>query len=114
MTATLKSAAKLAGQCVEDKSFYVACIAKRADGATVNSINHCVHGQPIPEHHAEARVLRKCDYGATLYVARVLRRDKETWANAKPCGRCQALIRNYGVKKVYYTIGPNEWGVWIP
>ena len=107
-------AAQLAGKSQDDKSFYMACVAKRADGAIVSSVNHCVSGQAIPEHHAEARVLRKCDYGAVLYLARVLKRDRETWANAKPCKRCQALIRNYGVKKVYYTVGPNEWDVWIP
>jgi hypothetical protein len=46
-------------------------IAKRADGAVVYSVNHSVSDQRIPEHHAEARVLRKCDFGSILYVARV-------------------------------------------
>ena len=112
MVALLKKAIQIARENQERKSFYMACVAKRADGAVVSSVNHCVSNQCIPEHHAEARVLRKCDYGAVLYVARV-HKDRITVAQAKPCKRCQALIRHHGVKKVYYTIGPNEWGVWI-
>jgi deoxycytidylate deaminase len=113
MPILLEKALQLARTSPDQKSFYMACVARRADGATVSSVNHCVRGQCIPKHHAEARVLRKCDHGATLYVARV-HKDRVTVAKAKPCKRCQSLIRNYGVKKVYYTIGPNEWGVWIP
>ena len=44
--------------------------------------------------------------------ARVLRDG--FWALAWPCGGCRLLIRNRGVKKVYYIIGPNEYGVWNP
>jgi tRNA(Arg) A34 adenosine deaminase TadA len=113
MLALLNKAVQLAKDNSDDKSFHMACVAKRADGAIVSSVNHCVHGQPIPQHHAEARALRKCDYGSVLYVARVLK-DKTTWGNAKPCKKCQALIKNMGVKRVYYTVGPNEWGTWIP
>jgi tRNA(Arg) A34 adenosine deaminase TadA len=113
MPSLLKKALHIARRSTDEKNFYMACVAKRADGAVVCSENHSVHGQPIPEHHAEARVLRKCDYGSVLYVARVLK-DRETWANAKPCPKCQALIRNMGVKRVYYTVGPNEWEIWIP
>jgi deoxycytidylate deaminase len=113
MLTLLKKAVWIAGESPDKKSFYMACVGKRADGAIVSSVNHCVSNQRIPKHHAEARVLRKCDHGSTLYVARVLK-DKKTWANAKPCKKCQALIKNMGVKRVYYTVGPNEWGTWIP
>jgi tRNA(Arg) A34 adenosine deaminase TadA len=113
MLQLLEKALQIAKESPDQKSFYMACVARRTDGAIVSSVNHSVSSQAIPSHHAEARVLRKCDYGAILYVARV-HKDKETIAMAKPCKRCQALIRNYGVKKVYYTIGQNEWGVWIP
>jgi len=114
MLTLLNKAVVLAGESRDDKSFYMACIAKRADGAIISSVNHCVSGQCIPEHHAEARALRKCDYGAVLYIARVLKRDRKTWAMASPCAFCRALIKNRGVKKAYYTIGPNRWGTWIP
>lgn len=110
----LKKAAQLAGESRDEKSFYMACIVVRSDGAVVSSVNHNVAGQPIPEHHAEARALRKADHGCVLYVARVLKRDRKTWAMAYPCAFCRALIKNRGVKKAYYTIGPNRWGTWVP
>lgn len=112
MIKLLKKAAHLAGTNKDIKNFYMACVAVRKDGAIVTGINHCVSGQRIPEHHAEARALRKAGVGAVLYVARVLKVDKKTWANSKPCAYCRYKIRSQGVIRVYYTIGPNEWGVW--
>jgi pyrimidine deaminase RibD-like protein len=114
MIELLHKAAQLAGECQAEKSFYMACLVVRRDGATVASVNHDISGQAIPSGHAEARALRKADHGSVLYVARVLKRDRKTWAMAYPCAFCRALIRNRGVKKAYYTIGPNRWGTWIP
>jgi deoxycytidylate deaminase len=108
----LRQAAMTAGKCDDIKTFFLAAVAERKDGAVVTSVNHAVFGQKNYDHHAESRVLRKCDYGAILYVARVMKADKKTWANARPCSRCRALIQNLGIKKVFYTIGPNEYGIW--
>lgn len=91
------------------KNYLIAAIAQRTDGAIVISQNSQTK-EPEPNAHAEVRVLKKADIGCTLYVARVLRDG--TWAMAKPCNKCQTRIRNRGVKRVYYTIGPDEWGVW--
>lgn len=91
------------------KEYLLACIIKRKDGAIVFSQNATVD-RPRPQLHAEARALRKADAGCVLYVARI-KRDGN-WAIAKPCKFCQALIRNKRVKRVYYTIGPGEYGVW--
>lgn len=109
----LNSAIKIAGQCKNKKEFYLGCVAKRNDGAIVSSVNHSFSGQRVFMHHAESRVLRKCDYGSILYVARVYK-DRKTIANAMPCSHCQHFIRNMGVKKVYYTIDQNTFGVWYP
>lgn len=111
----LKEAAKLAAKDLQSKKKYIfAAIAKRTDGAVVRSINHDCPDRHF-DHHAEARVLRKTDKGgAVLYVARVLKDKKTSWARAKPCPRCQVLIKRMGVKAVYYTIGPNEYGCWFP
>ena len=92
MVTLLEEAAKLAASCNNKKSYYMACISKRSDGAIVSSVNHGVFGQKIPCHHAEARVLRKSNMGSILYVARVLK-DRVTWAHAKPCAYCQKLIK---------------------
>lgn len=93
----------------QNKNFLLGCIAQRKDGVFVRSTNSTVR-VPTPSAHAESRVLRKAGYGATLWVARVIRDG--SWALAKPCIDCQILIKNRGVKRVYYTIGPNEYGVW--
>ncbi len=107
----LDVAAALALSDKNRKNFRLGCVVKRSDGAIVTATNH--HTQiPNPTAHAEARALRKSDWGCILYVARVIKNGE--WALAKPCKRCQAIIRNRGVKTVYYTIGPGEYGIWHP
>jgi len=108
----LDDAAKLAAETKQEgKQFLLGCIAERQDGVLVKSTNAKVR-TPEASGHAEARSLRKAGFGATLWVARVLRDG--SWAMAKPCKHCETLIRNKGVKKVYYTTGPNSWESWDP
>ena len=42
------------------------------------------------------RFLSKC----TLIV---VRGNKNTLSNSKPCKKCLALIKTYGIKKIYYS-----------
>lgn len=93
----------------EDRNYLIGCVALREDGAVVVAPNILTKK---PEHsaHAEARNLKKSGSGAILWVARIHRSGE--WANAKPCIKCQTLIRNKKVKKVFYTVGPNEWSCW--
>lgn len=107
----LKEAAKIAATNDLDKNFIFGCIARRKDGTLVYSTNILVQ-KPTPEGHAEARILRKAGHGAVLWIARILRDG--SWAMAKPCPDCQTLIKNRRVSRVYYTIGPDEYGVWDP
>lgn len=107
----LKLAAQYALKGEEDRNYYLACVVKRADGAITASYNER-NKVPIHRCHAEARAVLKADKGSTLYVARITRLGD--WGMARPCKRCQAAIRNHGIIKVYYTIGPNEYGVWLP
>jgi len=108
----LEDAAKLAANSRQnDKHFLLGCIAERQDGTLVKSTNAEVR-TPSASAHAEARSLRKAGFGAILWVARVLRDG--SWAMAKPCKHCETLIINKGVKKVYYTTGPNSWESWDP
>lgn len=100
------------------KRYLLAAVIVRNDGAIVVSQNSMVKAfgksdiyESTPSAHAEARALRKADSGCTLYVARVLKKDN-SWAMSKPCAKCQTLIKNKNVSKVYYTIAPGEYGVW--
>ncbi len=67
----------------------------------------------IPESHAEGRVLRKLGKRGTLYVARVTKVTRE-FAMSRPCPMCQNRIKAFDVKKVYYTINKDQYGVWTP
>lgn len=110
MEKLLKETAKIA-QKGQKRAFKIGCIAKRKDGAFVHSTNG-KSPHVNPKVHAEARVLNKAGRGSQLWVARVTANGELTMA--KPCKKCQALIIAKGVKKVYYSISPTEYGVWYP
>lgn len=107
----IELAARTAKAGTDDRNFQLGCVAVRKDGAIVVSTNEMTR-TPQPSGHAESRALRKAGHGATLYVARVTRNGD--LAMAKPCPRCQALIRSFGVVKVHYTIDNESIGVWSP
>ncbi|RSM88429.1 hypothetical protein DMH25_40985 [Streptomyces sp. WAC 01325] len=56
--------------------------------------------------HAEEAVLRKVSNarGVDIYVARVDGRGRP--AMAKPCERCQAALRDAGIRRIYFTVDP--------
>jgi len=101
------------------RGFWIGAVGIRKDGTMVFSKNGAFFSttvndyQAVPEVHAEGRVLRKMDFGGTLYVARVARKDRSLQM-ARPCGMCQVKIRSKGIKKVYYTINDKQFGVWYP
>ena len=88
---------------------FIGAVAIRKDGTLVHSRNgitirpDCIS----PSSHAEARVLRKSGYGATIYVARV--KKDGSLAMAKPCSRCMAALKSRGAEMVYWTISNNDW-----
>lgn len=68
--------------------------------------------------HAEldaiCKARTKCDIsGSKIYVARIRKADGEV-AMARPCPICETALSAYGVKRAYYTIAPNEYGVMKP
>jgi cytidine deaminase len=102
------------------RNFWLGCIGIRQDGAMVSSRNGAAehstsvkHYQLVPSAHAEGRVLRKLGWGGTIFVARVSRKDRSL-AMARPCGMCQVRLKAFNVKKVYYTINPDQYGLWNP
>jgi len=51
--------------------------------------------------------------GCTIYVAR-LRSPESKYGEvglSRPCNICQKVLLSYGLKKAYYTINDNEYGV---
>jgi tRNA(Arg) A34 adenosine deaminase TadA len=90
------------------KQHQVGAVGVRKDGAIVVSSNISTR-VPEPEAHAEARLAKKLDWGATVYVARILRDG--TMGLARPCKNCMAALRWKGVKIVYYSISNIEYGV---
>lgn len=91
------------------RNFWLGAAGLRADGALVRARNG-PSKQVEPSAHAETRLIRKLDLGATVFVARISRATGQ-WALAKPCEGCKYRLLAKGVKKIYYTIGPNEYGV---
>ena len=56
---------------------------------------------------SEARLCRKLDKGATVYLVRLTKDG--VWNQSKPCPLCIKTMRRARVKKVYYATGPNQW-----
>lgn len=83
------------------RTFNVCAIGIRSDGAIVVSQNGSDRIRN-PNIHAEARLVNKLDYGATVYVIRC--RADGSFGIAKPCPNCEQLLRNARVKQVFYTI----------
>ena len=102
----LWEAARLAFKRKDMRSHYVGAIGWRADGTRVRA-----HNSPAPEKepsiHAEARLVHKLDVGATVWVARMSRIGQ--LALAKPCPNCERALRGRGVRRVYYSTGPDSF-----
>lgn len=116
----LLDAADMALPTVDDdpRLFWLGSIGIRDDGTIVKSKNGAVKFstsvedyQLVPTSHAEGRVLRKLGYYGTLFVARVSRKDGSL-AMSAPCPMCSIRIKSFKVKKVYYTINSNSYGIW--
>lgn len=106
----------------DERSYHLGALGVRADGAIVLSRNG-----PLPLEskangrymrtpqayahllaHAEHRLCRKLNAGSVVYVARL--KAEGEWAMARPCRACGARLTARGVRRVYYTIAPNDYG----
>lgn len=122
MLELLKLAAQYSISNIKDERLYLlGAVGVRKDGRIVHARNDAVFDsyaremlpytyKRFPESHAEARLTKKLDFGATVYVARVMK-GSGNLAISKPCSSCERKLRAFRVKKVYYTISSNEWGV---
>ena len=106
----LELATKIAkANAAVEKHFLFGIVAQRNDGTIVISTNIRTRN-PMIAAHSEARILKKCDQGATLWISRIDRMGN--WVMAQPCSQCSSLIRNRGVRKVHFTISNGVYGVW--
>jgi hypothetical protein len=94
------------------RAFLLGAVGIRSDGTMVRALNSAVEF-PDRRVHAEFRVARKLDQGATVYVARV-RFDSFEFGMARPCTHCRQLLASKRVVRVYYTINSFQYGVWLP
>ena len=89
----------------DQRTYRIGAVAVRRDGAVVSARNGSAERR-TPEIHAEARISRKLDLFATVYVARVSAADN--WALARPCPDCMRTLARKSAT-VYWTVGPGEY-----
>ena len=82
----------------------------RSDGVIVASFNGSP-SEPEWAHHAESRLCRKMTPNSIVAVIRIL--ADGSWASSRPCASCERCMARIGIKKCYYSIAPNEFGVMI-
>lgn len=90
------------------RHYRLGAVGIRTDGVTVTANNvSCQHFSPTA--HAEARLVRKLNWGSKVYVVRILRNGD--LAKARPCPQCQKILRGKGIQTVFYSISNFEYGV---
>jgi hypothetical protein len=103
----------------DQRNFLLGCVAERRDGTIVSARNGAVRCldtddyQLIPEAHAEWRCGRKMGKYATVYVARVARKDGAL-VMSRPCPSCQIRLRSLKVERAYYSINDVQYGIYFP
>jgi len=106
------------------KNHWFGCVGIRSDNAIVYSRNIPAHigkeagSAKIKAAHAEARLVQKLDYGSEIYVVRIAKKktedDSSTFLIARPCCMCETVIRSKKIRRVYYSINNDQYGVWDP
>ena len=102
----LNLAAKISRLKKDDRQYFLGAVGERSDGTCVFSYNGAPP-EPCAEHHCEFRLSRKLDVLATVYLARTGADGR--WLNSRPCPPCQTRMKSVRVKKIYYTVGPQEY-----
>lgn len=102
----LELAAKISRHKSDKRNYCLGAVGIRSDNAMVRAYNGPTDN-PNPHIHCEARLVRKLDKGAEVFLARTT--ADGVWANSKPCKNCLRAMRRIKVSRLYYTSGPNEW-----
>lgn len=99
-------AAKIKGKDIRRCRFGV--IGLRKDGKIIRSKNMPFKNKNY-KIHAEYRLCAKLDLYSIVFVVRVRRDNKLTLA--KPCDNCIKAMKLKKVRKCFYSINENEYGV---
>lgn len=99
----LELAAQVSRLKDDDRTYFLGAVGIRKDGVIVCAANGNPK-EPEPEHHAEARLLRKLGKCGIVFVARTL--ADGTWAMARPCVHCRIRLYNFETQRIYYTVRP--------
>ena len=99
---------------LERRSFRLGTIGIAPDGRIYHAKNlplivSANYFRPIPQAHAEFKLCRAIPRGSIVYVVRLLANGE--YAMARPCSSCMTALTRKAPKKIYYTIGSNEWGI---
>jgi len=104
----------------QKRNAFLGAVGIRKDGTIVSAKNGAVFSTEtfgdywaIPSCHAEYRACRKLGKGGIMYVARITKKDGSL-AMSRPCHICRTVLRAAHVKKVFYSINPNQYGIWYP
>jgi tRNA(Arg) A34 adenosine deaminase TadA len=108
LTSLFRQAKRVAVNGSRIRRHQLGAVGVRQDGVIVKSAN-LSNRLPEPQAHAEARVVKKLGWGGTIYVVRILRSGE--YALARPCKTCQSIMKMHGVKRCYYSIDSNSYGV---
>lgn len=106
------------------RNFLIGSVGTRKDGVIVSARNGAVFStdtenyKTIPSAHSEFRICSKLTPGSIVYVARVSRVNggkrkdgSPLFAMSKPCDTCRMRLISVGVRKAYFTIDADSWGV---
>ena len=101
----------------DNRDYIISAVGIRSDGIIVHAVNGCaciddIHTRDnsFPAGHAEHRLSKKLDKGSTVFVCRISKSTGE-YKMAKPCPHCERRLKASKVKRVFYTISNNEYGV---
>ena len=110
-----KLAALTAKRYKKDRRIYLhGAIGIRNDGTIVtarNSATDTVNTRTytLSATHAETRLCKKLDMGATIYVVRISRKNGDL-TDSKPCNDCIRSMKRLKVKTIYYSISNDLYG----
>ena len=94
------------------RKYRLGAVGIRSDGTVVTANNvPCRQPNDRAQSHAEARLVRKLNHGSEMYVVRILHNN--ALGNACPCIKCQNAMRLRGIRRVYYSISDDQYGVII-
>lgn len=83
------------------RQYWLGAIGIRKDGTIVMARNEASPGRDY-HVHAETRLTKKLGLDSPMVlVVRTLKNGE--LAMAKPCAQCEAILKSYRVKKIFYT-----------